>query len=107
MEKRPHLNIELTFADNVMEFVGWMLLIALWVLVGVTYFNLPPNIPTHFNASGRVNGYGNRITFILLPILGTVLYVGMTVLNKYPWIFNYINYTYDNALQQYTYATKM
>ncbi|HNU59741.1 MAG TPA: hypothetical protein PKI08_07305, partial [Aquaticitalea sp.] len=38
----------------------------------------------------------------------TVLFIGMTILNKYPHIFNYpTRINKDNALRQYTIATRM
>jgi len=43
-----------------------------------------------------------------LPLIATVLFVGLTFLNKFPHIFNYpTNITPHNALRQYTNATRM
>ena len=43
-----------------------------------------------------------------MPILSTILFVGMTILNKYPHIFNYPSkITIENAERQYTIATKL
>lgn len=68
----------------------------------------PDTIPTHYNASGTPDDYGNKASLFVLPLVASVLYLGMTALNKYPHIFNYMTpITADNALAQYTAATKM
>lgn len=43
-----------------------------------------------------------------MPILATVIYIGLTALNKYPHIFNYMTtITEFNAQRQYALATRM
>ena len=71
-------------------------------------FELPEIIPTHYNATGKADGFGNKSNILVLPIISTVLFIGLTTLNKYPHIFNYpIEITEQNALHQYTNATRM
>ncbi|MGI4021861.1 MAG: DUF1648 domain-containing protein [Janthinobacterium lividum] len=108
MENRPKLKLALTPADQLVEVLGWVTLLFLWGLVFYNYNNLPQIIPTHFNASGKANGFGNKSTLFLHSIIGTFLFVGLTALNKYPHIFNYPTaITAENALKQYTNATRM
>lgn len=55
----------------------------------------------------RIN-YINRSTKFRTSQLATIIYFGLTQLNKYPHIFNYITkITEDNAQKQYTIATRM
>lgn len=108
MEERPKLKIELTTADKILELVGWLSIIAVWVLTSMHYNNLPDIIPTHYNALGQADGMGGKATILILPILATILFIGMTVLNKFPNVFNYpTNISNQNALRQYTNATRM
>jgi hypothetical protein len=45
---------------------------------------------------------------LILPALGTIIFIGLTQLNKYPHIFNYLTkITESNARKQYTIATRM
>jgi hypothetical protein len=45
---------------------------------------------------------------LTLPLVATVLFIGLTILNKFPHIFNYpTEITEDNALRQYTNATRL
>lgn len=108
MENRPILKIAWTSADKLVETLGWVALLAIWILTITNYSNLPDTIPIHFNASGEADGFGGKGMILTLPIVGSVLFIGMTILNKHPHLFNYpIKMTADQALNQYTNATRL
>ena len=108
MEERPKIKLELTKDDKILEMVGWFLLIVIWGLTIKNYSNLPDTIPTHYNGVGQADGFGGKATILTLPLIATVLFIGLTFLNKFPHIFNYpTNITQDNALRQYTNATRL
>ena len=107
-EERPKLKIQLTPTDQVFELLCWGVLLALWVWTGTSYSSLPDTIPTHFNAAGDADGFGTKASIIGLPLIATLLYIGLTLLNRFPHIFNFPTpITPDNALSQYTNATRM
>jgi uncharacterized membrane protein len=107
-EERPKLKIQLTPTDQIFELLGWGVLLALWVWIGTSYSSLPDTIPTHFNAAGEADGFGTKASIIGLPLIATLLYIGLTLLNRFPHIFNFPTpITPDNALSQYTNATRM
>ena len=106
MEERPKIKLELTTADKTFEIIGWLLVISVWGLTITNYANLPETILTHYNGAGQADRFGGKATILTLPLIATVLFVGLTILNKFPHIFNYpTNITQDNALRQY--ATRM
>ena len=108
METRPKINVSLSPLDKILESTGKLLIIIIWGLTLFVFFKLPTIIPTHFNAAGQPDGYGNKLTILVLPIIATLLYFGLTKLNQHPHTFNYINsITEDNAEQQYTIMTRM
>ena len=107
-EERPKLKIQPTPTDQIFELLGWGVLLALWIWTGTSYSSLPDTIPTHFNAAGDADGFGRKASIVGLPLIATLLYIGLTLLNRYPHIFNFPNpITQDNALRQYTNATRM
>jgi uncharacterized membrane protein len=108
LEGRPKLKIQLTPTNQVLELLGWGVLLALWVWTGTSYSNLPDTIPTHFNAAGEADGFGRKASIFGLPVIATLLYIGLTLLNRFPHIFNFPTpITQDNVLKQYTNATRM
>lgn len=108
METRPKIKLTLSPLDKTLELTATIFFVIMWGLTIYSYFKLPTTIPIDYNASGQVDGYGNKMTLLLLPVLGTLIYFGLTQLNKYPHIFNYMTQiTEDNAQRQYTIATRM
>ncbi|MBS1517645.1 MAG: DUF1648 domain-containing protein [Bacteroidetes bacterium] len=108
MKERPKLKLELTQADKTVEIIGWLLIFAVWGLTIINYQSLPNIIPTHYNGAGVADGFGAKWMILTLPLVATVLFVGITILNKFPHIFNYpTEITADNALRQYTNATRL
>lgn len=108
METRPKINVSLSPLDKILESTGKLLIIIIWGLTLFIFFQLPTIIPTHFNASGKPDGFGNKLTILILPIIATLVYFGLTKLNQHPHTFNYTNsITEDNAEKQYTIATRM
>ncbi len=74
----------------------------------MSYNELPAQVPVHFNASGTVDNFGNKGNIWILPILGLVTVIGLSVLNRFPHIFNYpVPVTEENAEELYQNATRM
>jgi uncharacterized membrane protein len=108
MEKRPRIKLELTLSDKTIEIIGWLLICSVWALTISHYKNLPDIIPTHYNAAGIADGFGEKWMILTLPLVATVLFTGLTILNKFPHIFNYPkDISTENALRQYTNATRL
>ena len=108
MERRPKIIIALTTSDKIFEIVGWFLLFSIWFVTVIHYSNLPEIIPIHYNGQGKVDRFGGKATIFSLPIIATILFIGMTILNKFPQVFNYpTKITEDNAFNQYTNATRL
>lgn len=108
MNERPKIKPELTPIDRTIEILGWTLIAAIWILATVNYSNLPDTIPIHFNAKGEADRFGGKEHLFTLPIVATILYIGLTTLNQYPYLFNYpMPITRKNALRQYKNATRL
>jgi uncharacterized membrane protein len=108
MEEPPEIKLELTITDKIFEILGWISLVAVWVFTITNYNNLPDIIPIHFNGAGQADGFGGKATILTLPIVSTILFTGMTVLNKFPHLFNHpTNITKENKLRLYTNATRL
>jgi uncharacterized membrane protein len=106
--ERPRLTPQLTETDTMLETAGWLALLLLWGLAVYYHRTLPSIVPTHFNGAGQVDAHGPKGTIFILPIVGSVLFASMTVLNKFPHIFNYpVTITAANAPAQYALATRL
>ena len=105
---RPRIKIEPTGFDKTLEAIGLLGIISLCAVVAIKYSSLPERIPTHFNIRNEVDNYGSKSTILVLPLIGSVIYVLLTVINNYPHVFNYPKaITEENALRQYQLATRL
>ncbi len=108
MSTRPKIKIKLTSFDKVIELLAWIAVLGIWIITLSNYMALPKTIPIHYNLHGEADGFGNKANILLLPIIATLMFIGMTILNKYPHIFNYPGtITEQNALRKYTNATRL
>lgn len=108
MIRRAHVKLEITGLDIVLEFVGWALFLLLWIFVGTSYTSLPDTVPTHFNGALEPDGHGSRSSILVLCSIGSLLFIGMSILNRYPDKFNYpVKITEENAVRQYGNLTRM
>jgi len=108
MNDRPKIKLKLTRTDKVFEILGWILMLVIWALTLSNYATLPETIPIHYNSAGEADRFGAKTNILALPLIATVIFIGLTILNKFPHIFNYpTNITAENALRQYTRATRL
>lgn len=57
---------------------------------------LPARIPLHFGFNGQADGFGDARNFWLVPTFGLVLFVGLTLLERVPHVYNYPYRITDN-----------
>lgn len=107
-KNRPRIIVKLSRTDILLEVFGIISLLLLWLIPMFYYSVLPETIPTHFDGKGNPDAYGGRLSIFEMPIIATVLFVGLTVLNRFPHVFNYpVEITKENAPRQYQMATEM
>ncbi len=63
------------------ELIGLFLIFLAFYLVISNYARLPETIPVHFGTQGTPDGWGNKNSLLIYPIMGLVLYVFFTVMN--------------------------
>lgn len=104
---RPRIKPILTIQDKILEAISCIALILIWGVIVDSYPTLPDRIPTHYNALGQIDGWGSKSEILFPPILASILFVVLTIINLFPHTFNYYRkITPKNALRQYTFATR-
>lgn len=105
---RPKIKLTLRPLDVLLEILGYLAIIVLWCLFFYFYKGLPSKIAIHFDINGKVDGYGSKLNIIVLPVITNLLFLVLTLLNRYPHKFNYLSViTIHNAEKQYQMATTM
>lgn len=87
----PKIDVKPTSLDRNLILFGWALVLLNFVVVLSFYPGLPDTIPIHFNLKGEADGFGNKSTLWILPIINLGMYFGMTMLvtKMKPWNYNY------------------
>jgi uncharacterized membrane protein len=70
------------------EIVCLILLIGVLIFLFLNWNSIPDRIPGHYNAMGEIDRIGSKKELLVLPIIGWLMYLGMTVVEKYPQIWN-------------------
>ena len=86
---RPKIKVKNTWVDYLMEGVSIVSITITFVIFFVYWQKYPSDIPIHYNALGEIDSYGSKWILLILPIIGFLTYLGMSILNRYPYIFNY------------------
>ncbi|MEN8886332.1 MAG: DUF1648 domain-containing protein [Winogradskyella sp.] len=106
--ERPKLKIPFKTVDICIEIASIMVLLLMWFHLILAFGNLPDTVPSHFNAAGQPDNYSGKGFLWFLPALGTLMYVGLFIINRYPHLHNYmVNITEENALIQYRFSTRV
>ena len=99
---RPRIKVPYDRAMIVIEAIATVALIAMLVYTILKWQTLPGTIPTRFSADGVPEALRGKGTLLSFPILATIAYVGLTLLRRAPWGFNYAwLITEENAEKQY------
>ena len=106
--ERPILKLIPSKFDKALDWISLAGILFLWVFTISEYSTLPAIIPTHFNFDGTIDDHGSPSTLFIIPAIITVVVSGLTALNNFPHIFNYMRrITPENAREQYTMATRL
>ena len=107
-EIRPKIQVPLKKIDYIIELIAMILLLSSWIYSIQTYHSLPDIIPTHFDIHGQVDDNGSKGTLFIMPIIFSVVYLLLTILNTKPQSFNFpVKITEENAAIQYQFATRL
>lgn len=91
-----------------LEVVALLGLVFIVLSTALSWSTLPPSIPSHFNAAGQPDAWSSKEMILLLPAIGVILYLVMTVLSRYPHTYNYVwPITEANAPKQYQLARSL
>ena len=105
--ERPKIQIKTPTIAKVFNVIAILACLSSIVYLFTQWSSLPNKVPTHYNGLGQPDHWGSK-GFIFIPlIIGIVLWVGLTILERYPQIHNYIGLTDENAERKYKNSVMM
>lgn len=94
--------------EKIIETFILLVVIGTVIYTLLTFHKLPDTVITHAGATGKADGFGNKSTLLILPLISIVSYIGLTILQKFPNIFNYpVKITEKNIDSLYSLGVKM
>ena len=100
------MKIKLDTADKISEVISVLLLLVSVLIVALSISGLPDIVPVHFNLKGVPNRYGSKHFLWIGPAIASFMYVGFSILAKYPQVYSF-RYTPTNIEEQYRVTSKM
>lgn len=108
MANRPVLTIEKTFLQKVLNMIGISALLLALAYVIINWSNVAESVPYHFDFTGEPDAWGSKWMVLILPVLGILLWTGLSFIEPFPHTFNYVvKINEGNAERQYYYAVTL
>jgi uncharacterized membrane protein len=102
---RPVIRLTLSPVEVVLEVLAGAGLVWMLGTVVFSWSSLPESVPSYFGAGGEPDAWGPKWSFLVLPLVGVALFVGLTLLSRFPHRYNYPwPITPDNVERQYRLA---
>lgn len=105
---KPRIRVESTRVKRFLELVSLAGIIYIAFVLLRSWNNIPDEVPSHFGLDGHPDSYSGKSSLLLLPVVGLIVYLTLTILDRYPYMFSYIwKITPENAYRQYQLAGTM
>ncbi|WMJ86018.1 DUF1648 domain-containing protein [Anaerocolumna sp. MB42-C2] len=85
---KERIIIKRTKYDVIMNCLSYILLIGIVLYLFLNWSHIPDKIPGHYNALGMVDRWGNKNELWICPIIGVILVIGITLIEKFPQAWN-------------------
>ncbi|MGG1687271.1 DUF1648 domain-containing protein [Pseudalkalibacillus sp. NRS-1564] len=108
MTDRPIIKIEKSILQKLFDIAGLVFLCLSLGYLLLNWSGLPSEVPIHFDVAGQADHWGSKLVLFFLPIFGILLWGGLSMLERYPHVFNYVvHITKGNAELQYRTAVAL
>ena len=82
------IKIERNALDILESIVSILSIVGVAAYLLLAWNQIPDQIPGHYNALGEVNRWGSKSELIILPIISVVIYGMITLIERFPQIWN-------------------
>ena len=82
------MKLKTTKPQIVMEVIGGLIIIGMFLFVLLQWGDIPQKIPEHYDFTGQVDKWGDKTGVLIMPIMAVALYLLLTVVTMFPRIWN-------------------
>jgi len=106
-EKLPKIKIPKSPFTIILDCLTILCLIVSIAYIFLEWNQLPEEIPIHFNLAGEPDGWGAKSFLWVLPSIGFLLWISLSIFEKFPHLYNYFKINKDTIEKQYKNAVIM
>lgn len=89
--------------DMILNLLCLILLIGITLWLTIFWDRIPDQVPMHYDFAGNINRWGKKSEMLLLPVMAWLLYLLLTVIERFPKIWNTgVTVTEENRERVYT-----
>lgn len=86
MENKIH--IKTTYYHRIIFVLSILVMAGTFLYLLYAWNGLPDKVPGHFNGAGEIDRWGSKYELIVTPIISIFLFLGITLMEKYPEAWN-------------------
>lgn len=107
-QPKPKIKIELSQTDRFLELFSVLILLGIWIMALWNFRILPETVPSHFNTSGEIDQYDNKILVFFIPAIATISTIALLILSRHPHKYNYpFDVSEQTAPKVYAFSVRM
>lgn len=96
------MKVKCNHLDAFKNILSILILASLFCYLLLNWANFPEQIPAHYNAAGVIDRWGSKGELLTLPVVALALYLLITVIERFPQIWNTgVTVTEENKSQVY------
>lgn len=85
----PRVQEDKSSFERTLRIASMVGVVFLFFLVVVYWTQLPDSIPSHYNAAGKPDSWSGKGSLLILPTVGLVIYIGLSILTRFPHLYNF------------------
>ena len=74
--------------DIVLNILCMLMLISIIFFLIIIWSKIPDEVPMHYDFAGNTDRWGSKLEIIILPIISWIMYIFMTIIEKFPQVWN-------------------
>ncbi len=102
MDLHPKIDVPKSKTEKIVNILSFLMILFTFIYIIVIWDTLPDRVPSHFNATGEADRFGGKGSVLILPIIGSFLFLLLYLLNQFPYAHSFpVKVTEENAERLY------
>ena len=82
------IKLPVTKYQRILNILTFLILAGHILCLLLSWSSIPDKVPTHYDFSGKADGYGGKGSLLILPVINVILYAILCLIERYPDTWN-------------------